>query len=336
MPQTSGTNSLAYRPPPDGAQPSWYLMDASIYIFRSYFSLPDHWHTAEGLSTQAVYGYLNTLLKLLEVAEPRQLAVAFDESLHSGFRHRLYPDYKANRALPDDALAFQLEACQQVTELLGITQFASTEFEADDIIASLAACAKTHGKNTERKVVVLSGDKDLCQVIGKSDWLWDFGRKAPMDTTALQQQFGVSPQQFTDYLALRGDTVDGIPGVPGVGEKTAATLLQHFANLDAIFDNLSAVATLPLRGAATLPDKLSRYREQAMISKVLATAITDIDLELDSEGIPWPNTPPNVDAILAFCRSMGFESDGHHGAVPAPKGIGQRVVRCLHRLSSQK
>ena len=153
----------------------YYLIDASVYIFRSYFGLPENWYSqnsGHGLSqeshigqesypTQAVYGYLNFLLTLLEAESPNYIAAAFDESLGTCFRNTIYPEYKANRVLPDAALAFQLNACVEVTRLLGVASFASETYEADDIVGTLAKV----GRESDHKIIVITGDKDLSQLI---------------------------------------------------------------------------------------------------------------------------------------------------------------------------
>ena len=150
-----------------------YLIDASIYIFRHYFGLPDNWHSQDGYSTQAVYGYLKFLLSFIEEESPEYIAAAFDESLGNCFRNQIYPAYKANRVLPDEALAFQLNACVEVTGILGITGLASDTHEADDIIGTLA---KRGRQMNGRQIIVVSRDKDLMQLVGANDVIWDFGQ----------------------------------------------------------------------------------------------------------------------------------------------------------------
>jgi 5'-3' exonuclease len=281
-----------------------YLIDASIYIFRSYFSLPENWHSKRegkaGYPTQAVYGYLNFLLKLLEQESPNYMAAAFDESLGSCFRNDIYPDYKANRVLPDEALEFQLNACVEVTKLLGITGLASNTHEADDIVGTLAKAGRNQGHN----IVVVSGDKDLSQlVIAEQDVIWDFGKKDPLNREAVKEKMGVWPEQVADYLALVGDSIDCIPGVPGVGDKTATALLNHFESIDDLLavDN-QKITDIPVRGAKKLPDKIAEYREQILMARELTVIAEDAPIgqpQLQRQTIA-------LDKLTEFCDQMGL------------------------------
>jgi len=249
------------------------LVDASIYIFRAWFGLPDRWHTPDGMPLNAVVGYLGFLLDLLATRPDNAVAVAvaFDESLGSGFRHRLYPHYKASRALPDEALAFQLTTCRQLTEALGVPCHGGPEYEADDYLATLALrCRQAGGR-----VTVVTRDKDLGQVLEAGDSWWD-GGATRLDVAGFSQRFGVQPAQFADYQALVGDTVDDIPGVPGVGPRTAAALLQHFPDLAALEAGLGEIANLPLRGAASLQQRLQDAWPQVLLSRRLTGLRTDI------------------------------------------------------------
>ena len=279
---------------------SLYLIDASIYIFRSYFSLPENWQSEEGYPTQAVYGYLNFLLKLLEQESPDLMVAAFDESLGSCFRNEIYPGYKANRVLPDEALEFQLNACGKVTELLGITGLASDTHEADDIVGTLAKAGRDQG----HRIVVVSGDKDLSQlVIAEQDVIWDFGKKDPQDRLAIKEGMGVWPQQVADYLALVGDSIDCIPGIPGVGPKTAITLLNHFESIEHLLGaDISQIEQIPVRGAKKLPAKIAEYREQLLMARNLTVIAEDAPVG----NLSIQRQPINLDQLWAFCEHMGL------------------------------
>ncbi len=278
------------------------LIDASIYIFRYYFSLPDRWFApATGFGTAAVYGYTGFLLALMERVRPRYLAACFDESLGSGFRHQLYPDYKASRALPDEALAFQLAACRKVTECLGIASFACQTYEADDLLGSLyRRCRRQRAP-----VAILTRDKDLGQLLRRDqDFLWDYAADQRHYAADIEQRFGVPPAALVDYLALVGDPGDDIPGVPGVGAKTAAVLLQAFGSIDVMLRRLDEVAGLPLRGASGLAGKLDTYREQMFLARQLATIVTEAPTvqsvrELRPKAV-------NFADFGQFCADMGW------------------------------
>ena len=208
------------------------LIDASIYIFQYYFSLPDHWFSQrQSWPTAAVYGYTTFLLRLLKQHQPQRIAACFDESLDHCFRNRIYPDYKSSRALPDEALAFQLKACRQVTELLGITCFASKRYEADDLLGSLYQ----YCRRSKAPIAILTRDKDLGQLLCRpQDYLWDYAQDQCLFMADVQQKMGVSCSQIIDFLALVGDSIDDIPGVPSVGKKTAQQLLGHFDSVNNI------------------------------------------------------------------------------------------------------
>lgn len=246
-----------------------WLLDASIYIFRAWFSLPDQWHTRGGKPLNAVYGYAGFLLDLLSQAgDINWMVAAFDESLGTGFRHALHPGYKSSRELPDPDLAFQLEACRKLTELSGITCYSGPAFEADDYLASVARQAKA----ARLSVTVLTRDKDLGQLLlDESDAWWDPASGQRLDSDGFTQRFGVLPSQFADYLALVGDKVDDIPGVPGIGPKTASALLTAFGDIEGIWANLPDVAALPIRGAARLEARLVAHREQLALTRQLTS-----------------------------------------------------------------
>ncbi|MGH1371190.1 MAG: 5'-3' exonuclease [Cellvibrionaceae bacterium] len=294
----------------DKAETPICLLDASIYIFRYYFSLPDNWFSEEGYPTAAVHGYSSFLLSFLLQHNPSQMAACFDESLGSCFRNEIYPDYKSSRALPDEALAFQLNACREVTELLGIASFSSEVYEADDLLGTLMAHVKAQTESDPVKpdIAILTRDKDLGQLIVRSqDYLWDYVNPAKQERlgrTEIQQKFGVWPEQLVDYLALVGDAVDDIPGVAGVGAKTAQALLQWGGDIENIFRQMPQITSLPIRGAKGLAQKLVDHTEQIAISRSLAQIITDIELDLASSSLR--RSSPDAEACEDFCERMGF------------------------------
>lgn len=244
-----------------------WLIDASIYIFRAWFSMPDRWHTKDGNPVSAVYGYTKFLLDFIDMQGNEFYGVvAFDESLGTNYRNDIYADYKASRELPDDELAFQLEACREVTERLGFTCYGGPRYEADDYLASAAQCYRQQGT----PVTVVTRDKDLGQIISAPDdhW-WDFAQNVTLDEHSFFEKFGVRPNQFADYLALVGDSIDDIPGVPGVGAKTAAALLQAFDTLADLEAGLASVADLKIRGAAKVQERLQEHWPQVLIARQL-------------------------------------------------------------------
>lgn len=248
------------------------LIDASVYIFRAFHALPDSITGRDGRPLNAVHGYATFLTGLLEQVDDDQIAAAFDESLTSSFRNEWFADYKANREAPPAELVDQIAACRELTEGLGIATLSSPRYEADDLIGTLAAGAQA-------PVTIVTSDKDLAQLLRASDVLWDYARETRYDRAAIQTRFGVVAEQMPDYLALVGDTVDNIPGVPGIGAKTAAALLARFDSLDTMLDDLEAVRDSGLRGAKSLSGKLETHAEQARLSRRLAVIVSDIELE---------------------------------------------------------
>lgn len=251
-----------------------WLIDASIYIFRAYFSLPPNWQSEDGYDTEAVYGFTNFLLDLCLQA-PSRVAVCFDESLETGFRHQLYPEYKASRALPDEALAFQLGACQEVAAALGFACFASDKYEADDLIGCLLA----HLTAESEPVAILTRDKDLGQLLlREQDYLWDYAADVQLYRGDIFEKFGVWPEQMVDYLALVGDASDDIPGVPGVGKKTAAQMLANKLSLAALMAEPNRFASMTFRGAKGMAAKLAEHADQIALAQQLAAIVCDVDL----------------------------------------------------------
>ena len=289
------------------SEPRAFLVDASIYIFRAWFSLPDRWHTDEGWPLNAVYGYSGFLLDFLESVVPGDCcAAAFDESLGSCFRNEIYPDYKASRELPDETLAFQLAACREITECLGIPSFSSDRYEADDYLATLARLQREDGW----PVTIVTRDKDLGQLLlADGDRWWDFAGDTILDAGSFAGRFGVQPRQFADYLALVGDPVDDIPGVPGVGPKTAARLLQQFRDLDTLGGELTSVAGLGIRGAARIQAGLIEHWPEVLVARQL-TALEDRVPGLAS--LPtFELTASALEAAADYLQQLGIQ-----GALP--------------------
>lgn len=274
------------------------LVDASVYIFRAWHSLPDSLTSADGAPANAVYGFGDFLAGLLEAARPRALAVAFDESLETSFRNELYPDYKGNRESAPPELKAQMAHCRSLTRALGAAALVSPRYEADDLIGSLLARAR-------EPAAIVSSDKDLAQLLRPGDVLWDYARGVRYDPDAVRERFGVTCGQMRDYLALAGDPVDNIPGVPGVGPKTAAALLAAYGDLDAVYADLDGIAALDgLRGAAGVAARLAAARDAAFLSRELATVVCDAPLPEEADDLAW--RPPAPAAIEAWCDDLGL------------------------------
>jgi len=287
-----------------------YLVDSSIYIFRAYFSMPDTFRAANGESVNAVYGYTSFLLDLLD-RSPQFISCAFDESLNTCYRNTIYPEYKANRELPDANLEYQLAQCQRVTALMGLHGLALKDYEADDIIGTLQKKLAA-----DRQAIIVTRDKDLGQLLGPEDQLWDFAADDVMGPQEVRAKFGVEAAQIADYLALAGDTVDNIPGAPGIGAKTAASLLNHFGSIDDLYARIEEVETIGIRGAKKAQQTLIDNEALIRMYRSITGIHCDIEIDLSLDDL----TLSRVDDVdmATFCEEMNF---------------GQRVRQRLAALS---
>jgi 5'-3' exonuclease len=256
--------------------PTVYLVDASVYLFRAWFSMPDEFVNANGEPTNAVYGFAGFLCNLLEQTAAEHMAVAFDESLSSGHRNEIYPEYKANRDPAPEELKRQFGWARAVAEAMGLRCYSDQRYEADDLIGTLAGYWRARG----HPICVVTADKDLAQLVGEGDHWWDFSRNNRLDVAQLTEKFGVSPTQMADYLALTGDPVDNIPGVPGIGPKSAAALLGHFGDLDSLYQRLDEVPFLSLRGAKSIHRKLAEHRDTVDLARRLTVIETAVESAL--------------------------------------------------------
>jgi 5'-3' exonuclease len=277
-----------------------YLVDASLYVFRAWHSMPNEFHDAEGWPTNAVHGFARFLLELIERERPKHIVVAFDEAHDSCFRNAIYPAYKANRDPAPDELRRQFGHCKALCVALGLAVLSHREYEADDLIGSAAHAARAHGF----RAVIVSADKDLSQLLGDQDEQWDYARNQRWGAAGVPARHGVQARQMADYLALCGDAVDNIPGVPGIGAKTAVALLAHFDTLDALLARVEEVPYLRLRGAAGAAAKLREHREQALLCRRLSTIALDAPLEGAARHFVRGIADPSV--LLTLCEALRF------------------------------
>ncbi len=261
--------------------PQVYLVDASVYIFRAWFSMPNEFTNINGEATNAVYGFSGFLCSLLEQTSAQHVAIAFDESLSSSYRNEIYPAYKANRDPAPEELKRQFQWARAVAHSMGLSCYSDPRYEADDLIGTLADYWRQRGHG----VCVVSSDKDLAQLITEGDYWWDFSRNQKLGSAQLLQKFGVMPAQMADYLALTGDAVDNIPGVPGIGPKSAAALLAHFGNLDSLYERVDEVPYLSLRGAKSIHQKLLDHRPAAELARQLTLICRDVASALAAPDI---------------------------------------------------
>ena len=255
-------------------QPTLYLVDASMYVFRAWHSMPDEFHDADGWPTNAVHGFARFLLELLERERPRHIAIAFDESLDSCFRNAIYPAYKANRDPAPPELRRQFAWCKALCKAVGLVTLAHTDYEADDLIGTAVHVGRRDGFRS----VIVSADKDLSQLLQADDEQYDFAKAVRWKADGVKARHGVHAHQIADYLALTGDAVDNIPGITGIGAKSAAILLAHFQSLDALLARIDEVPFLRLRGAAGMATRLREQREHALLWRQLTTIALDAPL----------------------------------------------------------
>jgi DNA polymerase-1 len=274
--------------------PAVHLVDASYFVFRAWYSVGFEMTDGDGQPVNALYGFARFLGDLLERARPEHAALAFDESLTTSFRNAIYPAYKQNRDPAPPELKRQFALCRELCRLLGVAEFGSKTHEADDIIGTLATRLRAAG----HRAVLVTRDKDLAQLIRDGDHYWDYAGERRFAYADIEAAFGVRPERMADFLALTGDAVDNIPGVPGVGPKTAAALLTAFASLEEIYAGLDRISTLPVRGAAKLAAKLVLHREAAYFARSLTVIACDMPFEFSLEMLR--RRKPDLAALDAF------------------------------------
>lgn len=257
--------------------PRAYLIDSSIYIFRAWYVYDNGITDPEGRPVNAVTGFSDFLCQLIQQKQPGLIACAFDASQTNSYRRELYPAYKANRDPAPPELKYQFALCRELCRTVGIAEFSSDRFEADDLIGTMARLLREQGY----AVTVVSADKDLTQLIlGEEDAWWDFARGNVLNHRGVERQFGVHPRQIADLLAICGDKVDNIPGIPGIGYKMAAKLLQKYPCIDTLMENLHQVADMKFRGATRIQRLLEEHRHILPLNRQLTTIVTDVMEEL--------------------------------------------------------
>jgi len=279
-----------------------YFIDASYFVFRAYHSMPPDMVDADGNGTHALYGFARFLSDLLEQVRPERIGVAFDISLRgeTSFRNGIYPAYKANRESPPADLERQFGLCREFCRHIGVAEYASAEYEADDIIGTLAARSRAAGLRN----VLVTRDKDLSQLIRDGDVFWDYSGNARYHYHDIGPRFGAIPELIADFLALTGDSVDNIPGVPGVGKKTAALLFSTFGSLDELYENLHRVPQLILRGGAAMAARLLAHKEAAYLAQRLTRIVCDMPLQASLDDLKV--RAPDRGKLDCFFDAHGF------------------------------
>ncbi|GLI37474.1 DNA polymerase I [Geobacter hydrogenophilus] len=268
-----------------------YLIDGSSYIYRAYYAIR-HLSSPKGFPTNALYGFTQMLLKVIKDRRPDHIAVVFDAG-RTTFRTELYPDYKANRsAMPDD-LVPQIAPIKEMVRAFNIPVLELAGYEADDIIGTIARECEERGM----EAVVVTGDKDLMQIVSERVTLLDTMKEKASGIPEVRERFGVGPEAVIDILGLAGDTSDNIPGVPGIGEKTAMKLIQEFSSLDALLERAGEVK-------GKTGEKLREFADQARLSRQLATIVRDVPMAFDFDA--FAASSPDNRRLAELFKEYGF------------------------------
>lgn len=282
--------------------PTVHLIDASPYIFRAFHSLPSSIKDKEGKPANAIYGFTSFLIKYLAEEKPSHIGVTFDQNFNRSFRNEFYPQYKAHRPDAPPEIEAQNIPCLEVASALGMAVFIDPDYEADDLIATIVD--QTSGSGSH--YVVVTSDKDLSQLVDDRLTIYDFAKRTRFDAKAVEAKFGVRPDQITDYLGLAGDAVDNIPGVRGIGPKTAAQLLHKYGSIEGIYENLPAMHASRARGAGSTAAKLAADVKLAGLSKRLATVARDAPIRTTLEALEYHG--PDETRAAAMFDKLGFRT----------------------------
>jgi DNA polymerase-1 len=302
-----------------------YLIDGSAFIYRAFHAVAPLTNS-DGFQTNAVFGFVSMLNRLLKDKEPSHIAVAFD-SRGKVFRHQMYPQYKANRPPMPEELAAQVPYIKKAVAALGLQRFEEDGIEADDIIAAAARGLSGDG----HQVVIVSGDKDLLQLIDDRVIMWDPMNDRVMDPDQVRKKYQVGPDRLLDCFALIGDSTDNIPGVPGVGPKTAAKLIIEFGSLENLYENVESLKKSKMK------ERLIENREAAFLSRDLIRLKTDIDIPLTPDG--YVRSDPDEDRLRKIYTELNFTSllkelDSGAKRIPAEQFSTITATEELRKLSS--
>ncbi len=273
-------------------QPSVFLVDGTNYIYRAFYAIRGL-ATSRGFPTNAIYGFTNMLMKLCRDWTPDYIAVAFDAKGPT-FRHEAYDQYKATRKAMPDELRPQIDPIKEIVRGFSITVIEEQGIEADDIIGTLARRFGEGGL----KVVIASGDKDLMQLVSDNILMVDTMKDISYDVEGVRKRFGVGPDRVIDILGLAGDASDNVPGVPGVGEKTALKLVNQFGSLEDVLENAERVA------GKGLSEKLKEFADQARMSRELVTIRTDVPVSYDLEDLRFKK--PDAETLKEIFHRFEF------------------------------
>jgi 5'-3' exonuclease len=278
--------------------PRLFLIDGSSYIFRAFFAIPPLTN-ASGMPTNAIFGFTNMMLKLVKQHQPEYVMVALDAGRET-FRNQMIAAYKGHRPEPPADLIPQFPYFRKILDALNVVLLELSGYEADDIIATLC---KTLGRQ-DCEITVVSSDKDLMQLVTDRIKLLDSAKERWIGADQVREKFGVAPEQVIQVMGLMGDPVDNIPGVKGVGEKSAVALIQQFQSLENLFVHLDDVEKSTLRGAARIRKILEEGKEKAFLSRELATVKRDVPIQVVLTDLRARS--PDLEKVRVLFNELGF------------------------------
>ena len=275
-----------------------YVIDALNYIFRAFYGIPPTMTAPSGMHTNAVLGYLRTLLRIIKERKPQYMAAAFEGD--TSFRNEMFPAYKANRTQTPEALVPQIDYCRRITEAIGIPTFRASDYEADDVIGTIAVKMWSQG----HPAVIVTGDKDMSQLVCDGIRVYDLAKEVWLDANGVREKFGVSPAQIPDLLALHGDSVDNIPGVPGVGPKIAQQILSVCSDIEDLVGPAERFQYVAIRGRENVLKRVRDNIEVVRLSRKLATIHCDVPLTINPDTVRYRRG--NLHTLGPLCSELGF------------------------------
>ena len=307
---------------------SLYIIDGSSYIFRAYFGIRQFLSTSKGFPTNALYGFINMLQKVVKDEKPDYLCVAFD-SKEKTFRHDIYSDYKANRDAPPEDLAKQFPYFEPLVDAFNISSIRIPGYEADDIIGTLAL----KGSKAGFRVVIVSGDKDMMQLVSPEVQMLDTMKNKWIGVDEVKEKFGVPPEKVTEVMGLMGDSSDHIPGVKGVGPKTATELIQKYGSIEELYKCIDEIEKKKLK------ENLVQDKECAFLSRKLVTIDTGMKLECSLNDLKV--RPPKNENLRKLFSEFEFSSmlsvleNGSKETSEIAKPLKKKIPNCFDRGSIQ-
>jgi DNA polymerase-1 len=277
-----------------------FIIDAMNYIFRAYHSLPESIVAPSGMPANAVLGYTRALLRIIKERKPLYMAAAFESG--GSFRNQMFDQYKANRTETPSGLIPQFDYCRKITAAMGIPVFEFDDFEADDIIGTIAVRMRALGHSA----VIVTGDKDMSQLVCQEIHVYDLAKDVWLDEDGVREKFGVSPSQIPDMLALHGDHVDNIPGVPGVGPKTAQVILGLCADIEDMMSLAERLGSTSIRGRDRILQHIRDNMESIRMSRKLATICCDAPIDVNPVALRYRRGNRRV--LVELCQELGFHS----------------------------